>query len=588
MLRVSHIRRIVVVALAVGLAAATASAARKPHSALDEVEREGHEPEVEIVVLRFVHIPAESFAETLDQLGEHPAIREGLDQMPTAVNEPANAVVLIAPPEVADAMRRLADELDQPNEFLVHEREREAEEAAFIAEMEERERHLDHEQEQFDLEMDRRRLHLEREEAGTRLRLEHAKRQLAGPPGPPPPPRMGDRPCGPRCDPDCRCPNRGTPRCRDAGRPGGPPCRCPRCGPKTGPRSRGPMWGPGRPCPPCPMPGKPCPKMGPPPGRPCPPPPPRHEKAERRRREMEDAERHRHEMEDAERHRHEHLERIEEEQRKVKEMFDRHHQEAEKHLEELERKRHHLKEEHRRRMEEFGDRLNPEQREAHERALHEHVEDLERAREKVRRKVEEAHRQLEEHLRNLERKKHELMEEPWGDKPRPEEPRRPDKERPRPEGEARGLGPGPMGPGLGRLLTPDGREALGLSDEQAEQIESLVGRLRRHMEETFEGIRDKLHRTDPEDREHLLGEIREKMAGRWGELRRNVMDRLAEILNPDQRERMKDWMQERGPGRGPGRRGFGPPGPPPRPQPGRGRGPHRPSGLQRPAGCRML
>ncbi|MFO8011867.1 MAG: hypothetical protein R6X20_01040 [Phycisphaerae bacterium] len=556
MLRRNHIRWIAVVAMAVGLAAATAGAARRPHSALDEGEREGPRPEVETVVLRFVHIPVESFADTLSQLGEHPEVGEGLAAMPKAVNEAANAVVLIAPPEVADAMRRLADELDQPNEFLIHEREREEEELAWRMEMEERERALDREQEEFDLEIDRRRLDLER--------------------------GMGPRPRGGVCDPDCRCPWRGTPRCRDAGRPCAPGCRCPRCAPKMGPRPRGPVWGPGAPCPPCPMPEKPCPKMGPPAsGRPCPPPPPQREEAERHRRE--------------------HLERIEDEQRRAKEMFDRHHREAEAHLRDIERKRHEIENDHRRRMEEFGDRLTPDQREAHERALRERMEDLERAREKTRRKVEEAHRRLEERLRELERQKHGMMQQPPGPKagrekpphakaPRREpdrpRPRRRDDERPGPEGAPRR--PGPMGPGLGRLLTPDGREALGLSDEQVERIENLVRRLRRHMEETFEGVRERLRRAGPEDRQHLLREMREKMAGRWGELRRSVMDRLAEILNPDQRERLKDWVRERGRGKRPGRGGFGPPGPPHKPHPGRGRGPHRPSALEHPVGCRLL
>jgi hypothetical protein len=531
MIRPSHVRWFLLLAVVAALAAAvpTAGAARRPRSALDEGEREGREPEVEVVVLRFVHIPAESFVDTLEQLAEHPEIREGMEQMPLAVNEPANAVILIAPPEVADAMRRMADELDQPNEFHAHQREREAEEAAFVAEMEERERHLDREQEEFDLEMDRRRLDLER---GTR-----------------------PRPRGGVCAPDCRCPWRGTPRCRDAGPPCPPGCRCPRC----------PM--PGKPpCPDRPWPGKPCPKMGPPPasGRPCPPPSPAHDKDKAR---------------------HEHRRRIEDEQRKVKEMFDRNRREAEAHLEDLERKRHHLKEEHRRRMEEHGDRLTPDQREAHERALHEHIRDLDRAQEEARHRIEEAHRHLEEHLRDLERKKHEMMKEPRREKPRPDAPRRQEPDRPARPGR---IGPGRIGPGLGRLLTPDGREALGLSDEQVEEITNLVRRLRRHMAETFKGIRDKLHRAGPEDRQHLLREMREKMAGRWAEHRRNVMDRLAEILTPDQRERLKDWLRERGPAKRPGRNGFGPPGPPRKPHPGRGKGPYHPSALERPAGCRWL
>ena len=492
MSRRRYVRWIGVASVALGLAAAVsvAGAARWQHSALDEVEGRHREPEVETVVLRFAHIPAESFVETLDQLARNPHVREHLEQMPLAVNEPANAVVLIAPPEVADMMRGMAEQLDQPNEFRVHEWERDAEEAAMRAEMEERERHLDRESAEFELEMDRQRLDLQRQDA------------------------------------------------------------------------------------------------------------------ERHRHEQEDAERHRHEREEVERHRHEQLQRLENEQRNVGEMFERHRQEAEQHLKELDRKRHQLEEEHRRRMEEFGDRLAPAQREAHERALHEHMKDLDRAREEVRRSVEEAHRQLGERLGDLERKKHEMMREPREGEPRPEKPRRrePDRpelrrregDRPRPEGEPQGLGRGPVIPGLGRLLTPGGREALGLSDEQVEQITNLVRRLHQHMQETFEGIRDKMRRAGPEDRQRLLREMKEKMAGRWGEHHRAVMDRLAEILRPDQHERLKEWMGSRGPGDRPGPRE---PRMPDRPRPDRPRpdrpreaprGFHRPSGMERPAGCRLL
>ncbi|MEA3368228.1 MAG: hypothetical protein U9R68_08960, partial [Planctomycetota bacterium] len=163
MSRQNHVRwmGVVGVALVVAVAVSTAGAAGRPRSALDEVERPHRPPEVQTIVLRFVHIPAESFVDTLEQLARNPKLRERLEQMPMAVNEPANAVVLIAPPEVAAVFARVADELDQPNEFLMHEREREVEEAA------------------------------------TRLRLEAAKRHLAQPVPPP----MAARGRGPRMEP---------------------------------------------------------------------------------------------------------------------------------------------------------------------------------------------------------------------------------------------------------------------------------------------------------------------------------------------------------------------------------------------------
>ena len=555
MSRQNHVRwmGVVGVALVVAVTVSTAGAAGRPRSALDEAERRDPTPGVETIVLRFVHIPAESFVDTLEQLARNPQLHEGLEQMPIAVNEPANAVVLMAPPEIAAVLARGADELDQPNEFLMHERERDAEELAWQVEMEERKRDFDRDQVEFELEMDRQRLELDRQEAAARLEMEAAKRRLAQPPAP----RMAPQGRSLRM-----APGRAVPPSQAAR----PPWALPG-------RGRRPEGEPPRP----PQPGREGRKPVAPPRQPLalraerpghPPTPPEHEEAQRHRREY--------------------VERIEAEQRKFSEMLDQHQREAEQHLMELERKRQHLMEEHRRRLEAFGSRLNPEQREAHERALHEQMEAMEKAQHQIREAIENQHRHLKDRLEDLERQKHRAMEESPGPMPprheearrrepdRPE-PRRREGGRPGPEGEPPRLGPGPMDPGLGRLLTPDGREALGLSDEQVEQITNLVRRLRQHVEETREGIRDKLRRAGPEDREHLLRAIKEKMAGRWGEHRRNITERLAEILNPDQRERLKQWVREHGSAERPGLREQEPPTRPPEDRPRGRKGPHHPA-----------
>jgi len=389
MSRQNHVRWMAFIAVAVGLATAvsTAGAARRGRSALDEGEREGRPPEVETVVLRFGHIPAESFLDTLKQLGRNPEVRQGLKQMPIAVNGPANAVVLIAPPRIADTLRRVADELDQPNEFRIHEREREAEEAALEAEREQRRRDLDREQAEFDFEMDRRRLALERQEAVARREREEAGRRFARPPAPPPPPRhRGDR-GRPRWRPPCRCPHRGAPRCRDAEPGRRPGWRRPR-GRAGRPETRRPGW--------------------------------------RRRSEAE--------------------------------------------------------------------------------------------------------------------------------RPRPPRPGLKGRKPPGP----RGRRPAPMRGPLGRLLSPRGREAFDLSEGQVEQIGDLAGRVRQHMHEVWQGVRDRMRRAEPEDRKRLLRRMKEKVARRWADHRRRVMERLEEILRPDQRRRLKRWMQERGPRKRPGRHERGP------------------------------
>jgi hypothetical protein len=143
------------------------------------------------MVLRFKYIPAESFIDTLKQLGRNPRVGEVLEQIPVALNQQANAVVVLAPPEAAEFLTIIAKGLDQPNEF----------------------RAIMMQQEQREMEF--------------RTKAEAARRQAASPPAPgrvPAPPPMV---------------------------PGGPqpgPQRGPQMGP--GPRGPGGMMGM---CPNCPM-----------------------------------------------------------------------------------------------------------------------------------------------------------------------------------------------------------------------------------------------------------------------------------------------------------------------------------------------
>ena len=120
------------------------------------------------VVLRFLHISAESFMDTVGQLGENDFLHEMIQQLPMALNEEANAVVVIGPPEVVEVIARVAHEIDQPNEFQVHRREREREELEFRHMAEKQERALDIETQQ------------------QHLRLDAARRHVAGPPMPMP------------------------------------------------------------------------------------------------------------------------------------------------------------------------------------------------------------------------------------------------------------------------------------------------------------------------------------------------------------------------------------------------------------------
>jgi len=84
-------------------------------------ERPGAEPE--ILVLRFENIPAESFMNTLEQLAHNDRLGPILSQVPRALNREANAVVVVVPPLLADRLRDIAAQLDEPTGF--HERARE-------------------------------------------------------------------------------------------------------------------------------------------------------------------------------------------------------------------------------------------------------------------------------------------------------------------------------------------------------------------------------------------------------------------------------------------------------------------------------
>ena len=282
-----------VVAAAIVFAGAVAGQGRERGSR-EEVERRGGE-RPEPVVLRFVHIPAQSFMQTLEQLGQNDRLHEALRQMPVALNEPANAVVIIAPPELADILRGVAEELDQPNEFAEQVRQRQREDILFGLQVEERKRALD------------------RDDMGARVRMGAMKRRLAGPPkmgpgteGPPSGmmPKMGPGPEGPsrgmmprmgfgrggmgrgpmgRMGPGQQGPRPGMPPMMGPGQEGPPPGMPPRMGLGQGGMRRGPMAGMG-PGPQGPRPGMP-PMMGP--GPEGPPPPEREQQMQREREDRD-------------------------------------------------------------------------------------------------------------------------------------------------------------------------------------------------------------------------------------------------------------------------------------------------------------
>ncbi len=90
------------------------------------------------IVIQFRHIPVESFVETLEQLGKNHPVGRVLEQLPAGVNEHANAVVVVAPPELNRMLTAIAKGLDRPSGFHEWNRARERGEVEFYIEMKRR------------------------------------------------------------------------------------------------------------------------------------------------------------------------------------------------------------------------------------------------------------------------------------------------------------------------------------------------------------------------------------------------------------------------------------------------------------------
>ncbi len=451
---------------------ATAASAQRPRSARDEVWRdevrrpEGRppaphgEPAPGAIVLRFEHIPANSFMETLEQLADkNEQLREGLRQIPIALNEPANAVVVIAPPEVAAVMMRVAAELDHPNAFAQHMQERERGNVEFHLEVEKHKRAMDIET------MERR------------LKMEAMKRHLAGPPHETP------------------------------GEPG-----------------------------------------------------PQGDQPERMiRRKIQELEHHQqHLSQELQKHAqsvHRQLEEIEQHKRRLHDEFERHiHERAQEH----ERREH----------EERGHREREEmERREHEERGHREREEMQR-----REREEREHREREE----MQRREHEERQEREPRMQGERERRDPD-ERPRgPRRPGQGERPGPRAPvqgrpgaGLEMLLSPRAREMLRLSDDQIGRIRDLVAETRKGLEHMMDRIREAAKDIPPQQRAERVRQMMERLKAARAERMRGIHERLMEILNPEQRQKVEQSRR--------GRRPPEPPHPADRPEP-----PERPDPPERP------
>ena len=538
----------------------TAASAQRPRSARDEPLRpEARRPEPprrdgpapEAIVLRFEHIPAESFLETFHQLAENEHLREGLKQIPIALNEPANAVVLIAPPDVAQVMQRIAEELDHPNKFEMHMHERERGKLGFRLEVEKHKRALDLET------MERR------------LKLEAMKRHLSGAPHPSPGSHPGGPPHGPaHAKPQERARHRGPPPQRgphgEGGPPGGEPERLFR---QKMEELEGHQQRLGREL---------------------------QEHVQRVHRQLEEIEQHKHRLHEAfQRHMHQ---RRGEDERRMHEEHERrmqrdHEQRRDGGREEMERREHEERERMALREREEHQRRMPREREEMERREREHParEEMERREreEMERREHQERERMAQREREEMERREREQRQQREGPRGRPH------------PGEGRGPGPrapvqGRPGAGLETLLSPRAREALGLSADQIDRIRRLLAEVRKGLDQTMDRIREAAKKIRPQERAERLRQMMERLKAARGERMRGIHERLMQILRPEQREKIEQM-----------RRGDRPPEPPhpperphppepreppephPRPPEPHGR-PHRPAIQEEPAEFRLI
>ena len=103
-------------------------------------ERAGPQAPPKPIVIQLNNLSVESFAGTLKQLARNPHVAAVLHELPLAINEEANAIVAIAPPEVGEFLTTIARGLDRPSSY--HERnknlERQERESRMRREMGER------------------------------------------------------------------------------------------------------------------------------------------------------------------------------------------------------------------------------------------------------------------------------------------------------------------------------------------------------------------------------------------------------------------------------------------------------------------
>jgi len=268
------------------------------------------------------------------------------------------------------------------------------------------------------------------------------------------------------------------------------------------------------------------------------------------------------------------MEGLEAQQRRLQEELQEHVRRVHQQLEEIEQ--------HKRRLAEEFKRHVHQARPDHERRMHE-----ERQERRPHRPEEMARRQHEDRERQMHEDRERQMDEEHERRMRPERQERERQERGRQE-RRRGEGerPGPRGsmttrPGAGleRLLSPNVREALRLSDEQIERIRDVLAEVRKAMAHVMDRVREAAKDVPPQERGERVRQMMERVRAQGAERMRAVRERLMQILGPEQRKKVEQLLRRRPSEPQPAPR---PPERPERPEP-RDRPPRPPEKRHRPA-----
>jgi hypothetical protein len=100
---------------------------------------------------------------------------------------------------------------------------------------------------------------------------------------------------------------------------------------------------------------------------------------------------------------------------------------------------------------------------------------------------------------------------------------------------------------LMRLIGPEARERLGLSDQQVERIRGILSGIRENAGQMAERMRGAMKDVPPQERAERMRDMLEKGAAERARRVRGAEEAVMKVLSPEQREKFERWQRERGP-----------------------------------------